>query len=82
MVTFSNTSRRLLRAAIQTCCRISTHVGEDGLEEAVGDLLELAELLRAHRPTVVTVGDLDERPEGVVGLGGDAHARSLSDRSD
>ena len=41
-----------------------------------------AELLGAHRRAVVAAGDLDEGPEGVVGLGGDAHARSLSDRSD
>jgi hypothetical protein len=58
-----------------------THVREDRLQEAVRDLLQPAELLGAHRPTVVTVGDLDEGPEGIVGLGGDAHAVSLSDRS-
>ena len=48
----------------------------------MGDLLEVAELLGADRSAVVAVGDLDQRPEGVVGLGGDAHGRSLSDRSD
>ncbi len=58
-----------------------THVREDRLQEAVRDLLQPAELLGAHRPTVVTIGDLDEGPEGIVGLGGDAHAVSLSDRS-
>jgi len=44
-------------------------VGEDGLQEAVRDVLEPPQLLCRHRHAINARSDLDQRPQGVVGLG-------------
>ena len=52
----------------------ATKIGEDRLEEALGDVLPPAELIGADGFTVVDAGDLDESAQRIVGLGGDPHA--------
>ena len=51
----------------------AAEVEEDVLEEVHRDLLRLGDPLRAHGRVAVS-GELDRGADGVVGLGGGAHA--------
>ena len=53
---------------------------QDVEQELPGDVLGGRQRLRLHRPGVLERGELDDGPDGVVGLGRDPHTPILASR--